>query len=102
MTELGERSRAFEGGVEIVRTLADCLIAIGHPNRLKIAQYCLEPRRFTDIILNLRLNPASFKFHSKVLMDCDLIRKVERGVYETTELGKLLLELVNQASSLSD
>jgi len=89
-------------GVDVVRTLADCLIAIGHPNRLKIVQYCLEPRRFTDIILSLRLNPASFKFHVKVLMDCDLIRKVERGVYETTELGKRLLELVNQASSLSN
>lgn len=88
-------------GVEIVRTLADCLMAIGHSTRLKIVQYCLQPRRFTDIILNLQLNPASFKFHAKVLMDCNLIRKVERGVYETTELGKLLLELVNQATSIS-
>lgn len=89
-------------GVEIVRTLADCLIAIGHVSRLKIVQYCFEPRRFTDIILNLRLNPASFKFHSKVLIDSGLIIRVERGVYETTELGKLLIELVNQASYLSN
>lgn len=89
-------------GVERVRTLADCLIAIGHPNRLRITQYCLQPRRFTDIILNLRLNPASFKFHAKVLMDCDLIRKVERGVYKTTELGKLLLQLVKKADKLSN
>ena len=89
-------------GVEVVNSLADCLIAIGHPSRLKIVQYCLEPRRFTDIILDLRLNPASFKFHAKVLMDCGLIRRVERGIYETTELGKLLLELVNKANSLKD
>jgi len=89
-------------GVEVVSRLADCLNAIGHPSRLKIVQYCLQSRRFTDIILDLRLNPASFKFHAKVLMDCDLIRKVERGVYETTELGKLLLELVNKANSLSN
>ena len=88
-------------GVEAVRALADCLIAIGHHSRFRIVQYCLEPRRFSDIIGDLRLNPASFKFHSKVLMDCDLMTKVERGVYKTTELGKLLLELVNQASSLS-
>ena len=94
-TELSE-------GLEVVRTLADCLISIGHPNRFKIVKYCLQPRRFTDIILNLQLNPASFKFHAKVLMDCDLIRKAERGIYETTELGKSLLELVNQASSLSN
>lgn len=99
LTELSKRASS-QGGVETVRNLADCLIAIGHSSRLKIVQYCLKPRRFTDIVLNLRLNPASFKFHSKVLMDCDLIRRVERGVYETTELGKLLLELVNQASNL--
>jgi predicted transcriptional regulator len=76
-------------------------MAIGHPSRLEIVKYCLQPRRFTDIILALKLNPASFKFHVKVLMDCDLIEKVERGVYQTTELGRLVLELVNQASSLS-
>lgn len=88
-------------GVEVVRTLADCLISIGHPSRLKIVEYCSEePRRFTDIILDLRLNPASFKFHVKVLMDYGLIIKVERGVYRTTELGRLLLQLVNQADSL--
>ncbi len=88
-------------GVEVVRTLADCLISIGHPSRLKIVEYCSEkPRRFTDIILDLRLNPASFKFHVKVLMDDGLITKVERGIYRTTELGKLLLQLVNQVNSL--
>lgn len=88
-------------GVGIVRTLSDCLRAIGHPSRFKIAQYCLEPRKFTDIILNLRLNPASFRFHSKVLMDYDLIEKVERGVYKTTKLGKSLLELVDKATNLA-
>jgi predicted transcriptional regulator len=88
-------------GVERVQTLAGCLVAIGNPSRFKIVEYCLRPRRFTDIILNLRLNPASFKFHSKVLMDCNLIEKVERGVYKTTELGTLLLELVRQANYLS-
>ena len=97
-----ELKTELSAGVETVRSLADCLIAIGHHNRFRIVQYCLEPRRFSDIIADLRLNPASFKFHSKVLMDCDLITKVERGVYKTTELGKLLLELVNQASSLSN
>ena len=89
-------------GAEVVTTLADCLTAIGHPSRLKIVQYCLEPHRFTDIILDLRLNPASFKFHSKVLMDCGIIRRVERGIYETTELGKGLLKLVYLASSVSN
>jgi predicted transcriptional regulator len=90
-------------GIERARSLAECLLSIGHPSRLKIVEYCSEkPRRFTDIILNLQLNPASFKFHAKVLVDSGLIRKVERGIYETTELGRLLLELVNQASRLSN
>jgi hypothetical protein len=34
-------------------------------------------------------------------MDCNLLAKVERGIYETTELGKLLLELVSQASAMA-
>ena len=87
-------------GIEAIKDLADCLNAIGHPSRLSIVHYCQEPRRFTDITLNLKLNPASFKFHVQVLMDCGLIEKPERGVYKTTELGALLLQLVNKATSL--
>lgn len=100
---MNELTIELSDGLEVVRTLTDCLMAIEHPNRLRIVRYCArKPSRFTDIILNLRLNPASFKFHSKVLMDCNLVRKVERGVYETTELGKLFLELVKKADSLSN
>ena len=88
-------------GVEIVRTLSDCLLAIGHPARFKIVEYCDKPRRFTEIVLNLKLNPASFKFHSGVLIDCNLIEKVERGVYRRTVLGNLLLDLVENAVRLS-
>ena len=89
-------------GLGVVRTLAECLQAIAHPSRFRIVQFCLEPRRFTNIILELQLNPASFKFHAKVLMDYGLIEKVERGLYKATELGKLLLDLVDQVGSLSD
>lgn len=89
-------------GIAVVESLADRLKVITNPTRFKIVEYCVEPRRFTDITLDLRLNPASFKFHSKVLKDCDLIEKVERGVYQTTDLGKLLLKLVNIACEMSD
>lgn len=88
-------------GVEVVQTLADCLRAIGNVKRLEIIQYCLQSHSHTEIVVNLKLNPASFKFHSKVLTGCGLLRKVERGKYETTELGKLLLELVNQAAVMA-
>lgn len=90
-------------GLEGINTLSECLHAIGNPNRYGIVKYCSgEPRRFSDIIFELRLNPASFKFHSKVLMECELIQKVKRGVYQTTELGNLMLELANRANKLSN
>ena len=88
-------------GVKTVQTLADCLATVGHPKRLEIIEYCLKSRSFTEIVTNLELNPASFKFHSQVLIDCGLIRRVERGVYVTTELGKLVFELVKQASAIA-
>lgn len=85
-------------GVEAVRTLADCLKAIGHPKRFEIVQYCLEARTFTDITQNLKMNPNTFKFHSEILIANGLFEKHGRGTYRTTELGKLLLELTSQAS----
>lgn len=88
-------------GVEAVKTLAECLMAIGHPTRFKIVEYCLKSHRFTEIVCNLKLNPASFKFHLGVLTDYNLIEKVSRGVYKTTDLGQLLLQLVNAASGIS-
>jgi predicted transcriptional regulator len=61
----------------------------------------LKPKKFSDLICDLKLNPASLKFHSKVLTDCDLIRKRERGIYETTVLGKMILKLIEQAEKVS-
>lgn len=91
----------LSAGREVVETLADCLLAIGNAKRLEIVQYCVEPRKFTEIVVSLKMNPASFKFHSQVLMDCELIEKVDRGIYRTTELGKRLLELVQKASKIA-
>ena len=88
-------------GAELFSTLADCFISIGYPARYRIVEYCQNPKRFSDIVLDLRLNPASFKFHSKVLMDCTLLERVERGVYQTTELGKLLLQLGEKARNIT-
>lgn len=100
-TDLGVTRCALQGGQKIVETLADCLMAVANTKRLEIVLYCLQPRKFTEIVVSLKLNPASFKFHSQVLMDCGLIARIERGVYETTELGKKLLELVQKATAIS-
>lgn len=91
----------LSAGVGVVQTLANCLGAIGNAKRLEIVQYCLQPRKFTDIIVSLKMNPASFKFHSQILMDCDLIKRVDRGVYRTTGLGERLLELVQRAATMA-
>jgi len=80
--------------------LAGCLKAIGHAKRLEIVQYCKQPRTFSEITFNLRLNPNSFKFHSKILIDQGLVRKIERGKYETTKLGKMLIAIVDEVQLL--
>jgi predicted transcriptional regulator len=87
-------------GRKTAETFGNCLLAIGNARRLEIVQYCLEPRKFTEIIVNLKMNPASFKFHSQVLMDCGLIERTGRGVYKTTELGKKMLQLVQKAAQI--
>ena len=93
-----ESSLALEG----INTLTECLQAIGNSNRYGNVKYCSdEPRRFSDIIFNLKLNPASFKFHSKVLMECNLLQKLKRGVYRTTKLGNIMLDIVNRADEFS-
>lgn len=97
MTDLN--ATELSSGIKVVRVLSDCLAAVSHPARFGIVDYCSKPQRFSDIIFHLRLNPASFRFHSRVLMDCDLIEKPQRGVYQTTELGDLLLKLVNKAEA---
>lgn len=88
-------------GLKVVSTLAECLEVVAHPTRLGIVRYCLQPRKFTDIILELKLNPASFRFHVGRLEDCRLVEKLQRGVYKTTKLGELVLQLVDKANILS-
>lgn len=73
-----------------VEMLIRCMQALGHPTRLKMLQYCLKPRTFSDLMFDLRLNPASFKHHIEILINRGMIAKVDRGKYEDTMLGKLL------------
>jgi DNA-binding transcriptional ArsR family regulator len=52
--------------------------------------------------MNLKLNPASFKFHLGVLTEYGLVEKVERGVYRTTILGNMLLKLVQAFDKIAN
>lgn len=96
---IGLNATELSSGIEIIKVLSTCLAAVSHPARFGIVDYCSKPQKFSDIVFHLRLNPASFKFHSRVLMDCDLLEKPQRGVYRTTELGDLLLQLVEKAAA---
>jgi predicted transcriptional regulator len=89
-------------GLKGISALTECLEAIGNINRYAIVTFCSEkPQRFSDIIFELKLNPATFKFHSKVLIKRGLLEKLERGVYQTTELGNIMLDMVKRADALS-
>lgn len=76
--------------VQTIAKLIDKLKALGNDKRLGIIEYCIKPQSFTQIIFRLRLNPASFKFHAKILIDSGLLKRIERGKYETTRLGEFL------------
>lgn len=47
-------------------------------------------------------NLSTFKFHSKVLIENGLLEKLERGVYQTTELGNIILDMVKRADEISN
>ena len=61
------------------------------------------PKRATKTtgnVLDLRLSPASFRFHSKVPIRMRLDVKVNRGIYRTTELGSLCFNLLEKQARL--
>jgi predicted transcriptional regulator len=70
---------------------------LANATRVKMLIYCLKERSFTDIMLTLRLNPASLKHHQDLLRTTGLIKKTGKGKntkYKTTELGRILLRLM--------
>ena len=86
----------YEG--EVFGKLAETFNAgLSNPVRIKMLAYCLEERSFSDIMLTLRLNPASLKHHQDLLQASKLIKKTGKGKdtrYKTTHLGKTLLRFV--------
>ena len=83
--------------VQLFQKLVECMnAAMGHLTRLKMLAYCVQPRSFSDIMLTLRLNPASLKFHKEILEKAGLIIKTNQGnlPYQTTPLGKGILRII--------
>jgi len=85
---------------KIIKELTGCLLALGHPTRLRITEYCVQPRSHSSLMFDLRLNPNTFRFHVSILIKHDILKKVRRGQYETTARGKLLLEYISKVKEL--
>lgn len=83
---------------EVFEKLAETFNAgLSNSVRIKMLDYCLEERSFSDIMMTLRLNPASIKHHQDLLQVAGLIEKTGKGKdtrYKTTHLGETLLRLV--------
>jgi len=83
----------YEG--EVLQKLSETFNAgLANRQRMLILDYCLIERSFSDIMLTLRLNPASLKHHGDLLQVNGLIEKTGEGKetrYRTTKLGKMLL-----------
>lgn len=80
-----------------LKEIAECLGAAANLIRLRILSYCVEPRTFSDVMREFRLNTASVSFHLRKLLDSELLEKngAERSnVYRTTELGSAVLRIV--------
>jgi len=91
--------KAIEDESQIFTELARCFTAaLGHATRMQILAYCLQPRSFSDIMLTLRINPASLKYHETLLRKSGLISKkqAKKGTtYQTTELGIAMLNVID-------
>jgi len=85
-----------------IKDLVSSVQTLGNPTRLKIFEYCLQRQNYSSLIFDLRLNPASLKHHIDILINHGLIRKVGRGQYETTSLGKLLYKCLRKIASEMD
>ena len=83
--------------IEAVRKVTKCIKAFSNLCRLKLFKYCFIKRSHSDIVFSLKINPASLRFHMKILIDSGLIKKVDRGEYEVTDFGRMFDKILNQA-----
>jgi hypothetical protein len=84
---------------EVLQKLGEYITVMSSPIRIKMLNYCLTERSFTNIMLTLRLNPASLKHHVDLLQAGGFIEKTGTGKdtrYRTTGLGKTMLGFVGE------
>lgn len=82
---------------EAIGKLGESISVVSNPVRIRMLAYCLKERSFTDIMLTLRLNPASLKHHLDMLLAAEYVEKAGKGKstrYGTTDLGKKMLDFL--------
>jgi len=88
---------------EVLQKLGEYITVMSNPNRIRMLDFCLQERSFTDILLTLRLNPASLKHHVDLLQTGGFIQKtgIGRGIrYRTTSFGRTMLDFVGEVLSI--
>ena len=79
---------------ERIKALALVLRAISHETRLKIMNLLnAAPKTWTQMQLELQINPKSLRDHLKYLVDRELVKKVEPIGFELSHVGNLILEI---------
>lgn len=77
-----------------LKALALVIRALSHETRLKILSLLNKnPRTWTQMQQELKINAKSLRDHLQYLRDRDLIKKSEQVGFEITHAGKLLLEI---------
>ena len=85
----------YEG--EVLEKLGEYITMMSNTVRIKMLEYCQTERTFTEIMLALRLNPASLKHHINLLQGGEFIEKTGAGKntrYKTTAYGRKMLNFV--------
>ena len=77
-----------------LKALALVLKALSHETRLKILSLLNKnPKTWTQILQELKINSKSLRDHLQYLLDRDLIKKGEQVCFEITHAGRMLLEI---------
>ncbi|MGD0496745.1 MAG: winged helix-turn-helix domain-containing protein [Candidatus Bathyarchaeia archaeon] len=98
-----EFSEIEEYDGEVLQKLGEYITIMSSPIRIRMLNYCLAERSFTNIMLTLRLNPASLKHHVDLLQAGGFIEKTGKGKdtrYRTTGLGSTMLGFVGEVLSV--
>ncbi len=79
--------------LESLDEIADFHKALDHPTRLEIlARLLTEPLEFSELQEAMKIAKTSLANHITTLMECGLVEKIERGLYQISFDGEDLLK----------